>query len=98
MPGCLQAGVHKARGWGNSNYGLSKLALIAYTKLVAREEAACGSNVRANACCPGYCNTDMTSHSGHRSPADGARNAVMLALDVSGLNGEFLQDYKVSRW
>ena len=26
------------RGWSSSNYGLSKLALIAYTRLLAREE------------------------------------------------------------
>jgi NAD(P)-dependent dehydrogenase (short-subunit alcohol dehydrogenase family) len=32
-----QAGTHQAQGWGRSNYGLSKLALIAATKVLARE-------------------------------------------------------------
>tara|TARA_B100000780_G_scaffold261781_1_gene214439 strand:+ start:243 stop:395 length:153 start_codon:yes stop_codon:yes gene_type:complete len=33
----VQAGTHQARGWGRSNYGLSKLALIAATQVLARE-------------------------------------------------------------
>ena len=32
----VAAGRHKANGWGNSNYGFSKLCVIAYTKLLAR--------------------------------------------------------------
>lgn len=35
-------------------YAVSKLAEIAYTFLVAREEVASGSNVICNALCPGY--------------------------------------------
>jgi len=42
----VQAGRHRESGWGNSNYGFSKLALIAYSKLVAREEEAAGSPVK----------------------------------------------------
>lgn len=34
--------------------GLSKLAVIAATKVWAREEV----NIKVNACCPGYCVTD----------------------------------------
>jgi carbonyl reductase 1 len=108
----VKEGTNKIEGWGNSNYGFSKLALIAYTKVLAREETNRGGGkpqVRVNCCCPGYCDTDMTSHRGTRSAADGARNAVMLAMqhnkegsgagpDGSLLHGEFFQNYKVSEW
>lgn len=92
----VAAGRHREEGWGNSNYGLSKLALIAYTRIVAREEAGA---IKVNACCPGYCDTDMTSHKGPR-PADvGARNAVKLALlPDDGPSGEFWENEKVSAW
>jgi len=92
----VAAGRHRQEGWGNSNYGLSKLALIAYTLLVAREE---GNAMRANACCPGYCDTDMSSHRGPRSPAEGARNATMLALlRDDGPTGAFVRDMQISEW
>jgi len=48
-------GTHKEHGWGNSNYGMSKLALIAATRVWAREE---GPAIKVNACCPGGCRTD----------------------------------------
>eukprot|EP00746_Dinoflagellata_sp_MGD_P041677 gnl/MRDRNA2_/MRDRNA2_20077_c0_seq1.p1 gnl/MRDRNA2_/MRDRNA2_20077_c0~~gnl/MRDRNA2_/MRDRNA2_20077_c0_seq1.p1 ORF type:complete len:285 (-),score=47.31 gnl/MRDRNA2_/MRDRNA2_20077_c0_seq1:125-979(-) len=92
----VAAGRHQQEGWGNSNYGMSKLALIAYTKLVAREE---GAAMRVNACCPGYCDTDMTSHRGPRPPAEGAKNATMLALlPDNGGTGEFIQNMRPSQW
>lgn len=34
----VQQGVHAKNGWPNSNYGMSKLALIALTKIWARRE------------------------------------------------------------
>ena len=92
----VAAGQHGARGWGKSNYGFSKLCVIAYTKILARRFA--GSGLRANCCCPGYCKTDMSSNRGPRPPAVGARNAAMLALPECALNGEFVQDEAVSAW
>ena len=109
----VKEGKHKAEGWGSTNYGFSKLAFIAYTKVLAREERNRSGGgkpqVLVNACCPGFCDTDMSSHQGIRSAADGARNAVMLALqhskdgggagpDGTPLHGEFFQNYEVSEW
>jgi carbonyl reductase 1 len=90
------AGEHAERGWGNSNYGFSKLALIAMTKVWAREEAKNGISV--NCCCPGYCDTDMTSHRGSRSATDGAKNAVIPATMENPPKGEYFSDYKVATW
>ena len=95
----VAAGNHAQQGWGNSNYGFSKLAVIAYTKMLAREQSP--GPVKVNCCCPGYCSTDMSSHGGSRTASDGARNAVMLALQEPGpnaLNGEFIQDWAVGSW
>jgi carbonyl reductase 1 len=97
----VASGQHRDQGWSSSNYGTSKLAMIAYTKMVAREEANLGSNVKVNCCCPGYCATDMSSHRGSRHAADGAKNASMIALQAEGpnaLNGEFIQNEAVSSW
>ena len=92
----VKRGRHMEHGWCNSNYGLSKLALIAMTKVWAREEAKHGISV--NCCCPGYCDTDMTSHKGLRSPEDGAKNAVIPATMNDAPTGQFFADYQVSTW
>ncbi len=91
-------GTHSQKGWGNSNYGMSKLAVIAMTKVWAREEIS--NDIKVNCCCPGYCDTDMTSHKGTRDPADGARNAVIPAtMDQAECpSGEFFSNFAVSKW
>jgi carbonyl reductase 1 len=96
----VKNGNHIARGWGNSNYGLSKLALIAMTKIWAREETGPGpgTGIAVNCCCPGYCDTDMTSHKGPRSPSEGARNAVIPAVMENPPRGEFFADFDISTW
>jgi len=92
----VQAGRHREEGWGNSNYGMSKLALIAYTRVVAREE---GMTMRVNACCPGYCKTDMSSNQGGQPPEIGARTPALLAMLPDGApSGEFWQVERQSRW
>jgi NAD(P)-dependent dehydrogenase (short-subunit alcohol dehydrogenase family) len=60
-------------------YGISKVAEIAYTNIVAREESSRGSGVLVNAMCPGYCSTNMSSYRGVRSAEKGAETAVFLA-------------------
>ena len=94
----VMSGNHVQKGWGNSNYGMSKLAVVAATKIWAREEEKNG--IKVNCCCPGYCDTDMTSHKGPRPPSDGARNAVLPAVLESRKcpTGEFFADYQISNW
>jgi carbonyl reductase 1 len=89
-------GTYNQKGWGGSNYGMSKLAVMAATRIWAREEAKNG--IKVNCCCPGYCDTDMTSHRGTRSPEDGARNAVIPATMENAPTGQFFQNYEVSDW
>jgi carbonyl reductase 1 len=98
----VQDGTHQQQGWSNTNYGMSKLGVIAATKVWARQyNDNDNGSIRFMACCPGYCSTDMSSHRGTRSPQDGAKNAVMLAtMNDPSLppNGCFFQNYKVSTW
>jgi len=86
---------HKHHGWGNSNYGLSKLALIAATKVWTKENP----DIRINCCCPGWCRTDMTSQAVRAGdPAQGARNAVLPAIMENPPSGEFFRHFEISEW
>lgn len=91
----VQDGNHLQKGWSDSNYGISKLAVIAATKVWARQELG---RIIVTSCCPGYCKTDMTSQKGPRSPADGARNAVIPATIKSPATGAFYENYDVAKW
>ena len=90
----VAAGRHAQAGWGRSNYGLSKLAVIAATKLHARLYPT----ISVNAMCPGYCDTDMSSHRGPRPPSEGALGAVRLATMERPPTGEFWENAKRSSW
>ena len=92
----VQHGTHVQNGWGNSNYGMSKLALIAATKIWAREEASNG--IKVNCFCPGYCKTDMSSNLGGRPPSEGAKTGVLLATMKDCPTGEFYRDMQPSEW
>jgi carbonyl reductase 1 len=97
----VQDGTHTTGGYSNSNYGMSKLALIAATRILARENLAGGggdTSIAVNCCCPGYCKTDMTSQKGLRDPADGARNAVIPATMVNPPTGALFADYQIAQW
>ena len=72
----VEAGSHNKNGWPNSCYGMSKLGVIALTKAIARDEP----KIMVNACCPGYCATDMSSMRGSKTAEHGSRTPVMLAL------------------
>lgn len=90
----VQEGVHGEKGWSNSNYGISKLGVIAATRIWARQE----DRVQVNSCCPGYCDTDMTSHKGPRPPEEGAKNAVIPATMENPPTGAYFSNYEVSTW
>ena len=90
-------GNHLSKGWGNSNYGFSKLALIAATKVWARQHHP---NIHINCCCPGYCDTDMTSHKGPRPPSEGAKNAVLPAIiNIDQCpTGQYIANQQIASW
>lgn len=84
-------------GWpqNNTDYSLSKLAVNAYTRLMARvlSERGDGEKIFINCCCPGWVKTALTGWAGLTSPEEGADTAVWLALlrEQSG-NGKFFAE------
>lgn len=72
----------KGSGWPKSMYGISKLCETTYTRVLAEQLKAKG--VMVNACCPGYVDTDMTSHRGVKTLEQGADTPVWLALMPPG--------------
>ncbi|HEU4914684.1 MAG TPA: SDR family NAD(P)-dependent oxidoreductase [Candidatus Saccharimonadales bacterium] len=77
-------------------YASSKAAVNAITVLAARILAA--NNIVVNAINPGFMDTDMTNHTGPRSPYESAEDVVWLLLDNSRTTGTFYSDRKVMSW
>lgn len=98
--GDVEAGKHAENGWPNTCYGMSKLSVIAYTRLLASSDTLTSKGIACNAMCPGYCATDMSSHKGPRSAAKGAETAVWLATapEMVGETGGFYQDLNKMEW
>ena len=72
----VEAGTHNKNGWPSTCYGMSKLSVIALTKVIARDEP----KIMVNACCPGYCATDMSSMRGTKTAEQGSRTPAMLVF------------------
>jgi carbonyl reductase 1 len=75
-------GTATEEGWPSNTYSVSKMGVNALTRVLARDEAKNTSRkgVLINACCPGWCKTDMAGPRAPRSPEEGADVAVFLAL------------------
>jgi NAD(P)-dependent dehydrogenase (short-subunit alcohol dehydrogenase family) len=92
-----RAGQLAEMGMGFPAYRMSKAALNALTKLTAAEVGK--GNVKINALCPGWCRTDMGGAGATRSPEDGAKTAVWLAmLPDNGPSGKFFHDNREIPW
>ena len=92
-----QKGQHNQAGFPNSNYGVSKALVIAWTKVLSKELSP--RKILVNCCCPGYCATDMSSHRGNKSAAKGADTPTMLALLPDGSpSGKFWSERKMIDW
>lgn len=70
------------RGWPQvwTDYAVSKLALNAYSRLLARRLQARGQRVSVNCFCPGFTRTDMTKGWGKRTAEEAAAVGARLAL------------------
>ncbi|XP_009604829.1 uncharacterized protein [Nicotiana tomentosiformis] len=80
----VKDGTWESEGWPHvfTDYSLSKLAVNAYTRLMARilEERPEGHKIYINCYCPGWVKTALTGWAGHVSPEEAADTAVWLAL------------------
>nr|AFK37109.1 unknown [Lotus japonicus] len=85
----FKEGSLEAKGWPHIMYAytISKVALNAYTRILAKKYPS----FCINAVCPGYVKTDINYNTGLLTPDEGAEAAVRLALlpDGSSPSGLF---------
>lgn len=74
----FKGGSLETKGWplDMSAYTISKAALNAYTRVLAKKYPS----FCINAVCPGYVKTDINHNLGIQTPDEGAESAVRLAL------------------
>ncbi|XP_004510837.1 (+)-neomenthol dehydrogenase-like [Cicer arietinum] len=91
----FKEGSLKSKGWPNAGgaYILSKAAMNAYTRIVAKKFPT----LCINSICPGYVITDITANTGMLTAEEGAASIVKLALLPNGiLSGQFYKRTEVS--
>lgn len=95
----VAAGTHTKSGWPSNAYRVSKVAMNAYVRILARELADDPRKILVNAACPGWVRTAMGGRSAPRSPEQGARTPVWLALlPEGGPSGGFFRDETPIAW
>lgn len=73
-------GTHTKSGWPSNAYRVSKIAMNAYVRILARELVDDPRHILVNAACPGWVRTAMGGPSAPRSPEEGAETPAWLAL------------------
>jgi carbonyl reductase 1 len=93
----VAAGDRRRLGWPSDAYRVSKVALNALTRIMAKELGSRGIHV--NAVCPGWVRTDMGGSGAPRSVESGAEGLVWAAtLGADGPNGGFFRDGRAIAW
>lgn len=95
----VERGTHERDGWPSSAYRVSKVAMNALTRILARELADDPRALCVNAACPGWVRTSMGGSSAPVSVQDGAKTPVWLAsLPPGGPTGGFFADEQPVAW
>jgi (+)-neomenthol dehydrogenase len=85
----------EVKGWpaNYSDYSVSKVALNAYTRVLAKKYP----NIAINAVSPGFVKTDLNGYTGALTVEEGAKGPVKLALiSEGGPSGLFFYRTEVS--
>ena len=91
----LEVGDQKQAGWPSA-YSVSKIALNALTRILARELSARG--IRVNSVCPGWVRTDMGGRGAPRSVPVGGRSIVLGVMLPDDATSGFYRDGKRIDW
>lgn len=91
----VQNGTRRKAGWPSA-YSVSKVALNALTRILARELSS--REIRVNAVCPGWVRTDMGGRGAPRSVQVGGRSIVFAATLSGEVTGGFFRDGKPIPW
>jgi carbonyl reductase 1 len=95
----IAAGTHQKSGWPSNAYRISKVAMNAYVRILARGLVNDERGIKVNAACPGWVRTRMGGSSAPRSVEDGAKTPVWLALlPDDGPMGGFFRDEHAIPW
>ncbi|XP_023772149.1 (+)-neomenthol dehydrogenase [Lactuca sativa] len=92
----LKAGKLEENGWPLtvSAYKVSKAAINAYTRLMAKDYP----KMLINCVHPGYVITDMSAQTGYITPEEGAKAPVMVALlPNDGPSGKYFSQLEISQ-
>ena len=83
--------VTAAAGWGTDAYGVSKAALNALTRILARELGP--RRIRVNSTCPGWVRSEMGGRHAPRSVEEGAASVLFgVTLPEDGPTGKVFRD------
>ena len=92
----VRSGARDLGGWPRNAYSVSKIALNAFTRILA---PTLTDGRRVNAVCPGWVRTRMGGPSASRSVERGAEGIVWAAtLGPGGPNGGFFRDARPLAW
>jgi NAD(P)-dependent dehydrogenase (short-subunit alcohol dehydrogenase family) len=92
----VAAGRHTKTGWPTSAYRVSKAAINALARVLARDLEP--RHIRVNAACPGWVRTRMGGRSAPRSLEQGAKSIVWAATLTGETSGGFFRDGRPATW
>ncbi|CAH8600612.1 unnamed protein product [Heterobilharzia americana] len=98
---CAEDGTHSAKGWPSTAYGVSKIGLTKASFIFGDMLKDDCRKIIMNSCCPGYVDTDMTSHKGVKTTDEGADTPFYLATLPIGSKepiNQFVYERKVVDW
>ncbi|VDK24253.1 unnamed protein product [Anisakis simplex] len=97
IQGCIDGNIKEKGYLRQSAYGVSKAAMVALSLVQSRQLKS--RNIIVNGCCPGYVDTDMTSHKGPLTIEQGADTPIYLAtLEGDEPNGCMVYQRKPLNW
>merc|ERR1712136_288716 len=90
------------KGYSRNAYGVSKIGVTVMSRIQARKLHQEGKNsILLNACCPGWCRTDMAGPKAPLSADQGSVTPAYLATLPEGANephGQYVASRRVKRW